>query len=206
MLHPRADASSRVLKGSAGSGGSARTMSSTPLQLDAAKDLAQAALARIACPPARRDRPSTPNVVLVEQQHLDREVGMGQQRREGGELVEHLHHRPALRRAADRHHLALLVDAHDPPLGRDRMHDPDPVLVKQRVELGAQRTETAGLHLHQFPVGADEIDHEPPDRHLEPIARRGQHRLDRSVQRPLAQHTDTRHASQAKGAPGDPSA
>ena len=35
----------------------------------------------------------------------------------------------------------MLVDPNDPALGRDRVHDPDPVLVKQRVELAAKRTE-----------------------------------------------------------------
>jgi hypothetical protein len=77
------------------------------------------------------------------------------------------------------------------------------MLVKQRIELDAQRTKSAGLHFHQLTVGADEIDHEPPDRHLKSVPRRGQYRLDGSVQRPLSQHADARHALEVKGAPGD---
>ena len=109
---------------------------------------------------------------------------MCQQRRERDQPVEHLDHRPVLCRAAHRRHLTLLVDTDDPPRGRDRMHDPDPMLVKQRVELGAQRTKTAGLHFHQLTVGADDVDHVPPDRHLTSVPRRGQYRLDGRVQRP----------------------
>src|ERR1039458_7163493 len=96
---------------------------------------------------------------------------MRQQRRERGHLVKHLHHRPALRRPADREHLTVLVHAHDSPLGRDGMHDPETVAVKQRVELGPQWAKAAGLDLHELSVSADQVDHEPADRHLQrPIA------------------------------------
>ena len=76
------------------------------------------------------------------------------------------------------------------------------LLVKQRVELGAERTKTPRLHLHEFTVGADDIDHEPPNRHLNLVTRRGQYRLDGSVQRSLSQHTDAGHALEVKGDPG----
>jgi hypothetical protein len=44
------------------------------------------------------------------------------------------------RRGAE--HLAVLVNPNDPALGRDRVHDPDVVLVEQRIELVAERAET----------------------------------------------------------------
>ena len=46
------------------------------VELDAADDVSQAALAGITRPPSRGDRPPAANVVLVEQQHLD-EVRLG---------------------------------------------------------------------------------------------------------------------------------
>ena len=87
----------------------------------------------------------------------------------------------------------MLIDPDDPALGRDRVDDPDAVLVEQRVELGAERAEAARLHLDQLAVGADEVDHEPSNRHLEAVARLRQHSLDRGVQRAFTHHPDTRH-------------
>jgi hypothetical protein len=46
----------------------------------------------------------------------------------------------------------VLIDAHDPTLGRYRVHDPNTVLVKQRIKLRAQRAEAARLHLDQLAV------------------------------------------------------
>ncbi len=86
------------------------------------------------------------------------------------------------------------VDADDPPLGRHRMDDAEPMLVEQRVELGAKGRERARLHLDELAVGADEIDHEPAEGDLEPITRTRHELLDRGVQRALAQHPDARHA------------
>jgi hypothetical protein len=83
------------------------------------------------------------------------------------------------------------------------MHNPDPMLVKQRVELRAQRTKSTGLHFDQLTVGADDIDYEPSDRHLEAVTRRRQHRFDGGVERSLPQHADTRHAVEIRGALGD---
>jgi hypothetical protein len=87
----------------------------------------------------------------------------------------------------------VLVDPDDPALGRHRVDDPDAVLVEQRVELPAERAEAACLHLDQFAVGTDEVDHEPSHRHLEAVARLRQRRLDRSVQRAFTHHPDARH-------------
>ena len=132
-------------------------------------------------------------LILTQQQNLDREVRVGQERRKRDQLVEHRHGRRALRRPADAEHLAVLIDADDPALGRDRVDDPDPVLVEQCVELGSERAEAPCLHLDQLAVGADEVDHEPSDRHLESVARLRERRLDRGVQRALTHHPDTRH-------------
>lgn len=98
---------------------------------------------------------------------------MSQQRRKRDQLVEHRHRRRALRRPAGTEHLAVLVDPNDPALGRDRVHDPDAVLVKQRVELVADPTETPRMHLDQLSVSTDEVAHEPSHRHLQAVARLG---------------------------------
>ena len=73
------------------------------------------------------------------------------------------------------------------------MHDPDAVLVEQGVELLAERAERARLHLDQLAVGTHEVDHEPPDRDLQAVARLGQQRLHRGVKRTLTHHPDGRH-------------
>ena len=51
------------------------------------------------------------------------------------------------------------------------MHNPKPVLVKQRVQLGAQRAEPPGLHLDELSVSAHDVNHEPADRHLHLVTR-----------------------------------
>ena len=102
----------------------------------------------------------------------------------------------AVARLGDRprgQHLAVLVDAHDPALGRDRVHDPDAVIVQQRVELLAERAEPAGLHLDQLPVRADQVDHEPPHRDLETVARLREQLLHGGMERTLAHHPDIGH-------------
>ena len=140
-------------------------------------------------------------MVLAHEQNLDGEVRVRQQRWERNQLVEHLDGRAALGGATDRDDLAVLVDSHDPPLERDRVHDPDAVLVQQRVELRPERAEPAGLHFNELSVGSDEIDHEPAHSDLLPVARDGQHRLQLSVQRSLAQHADAGHLTQPELAP-----
>ena len=67
---------------------------------------------------------------------------------------------------------------------------------------GRQWAKAAGLDLHEFSVSADQVNHEPVDRHLQAVTRRRQHRLDCRVQRALAQHADTRHAPEARGGVG----
>jgi hypothetical protein len=96
----------------------------------------------------------------------------------------------------------VLIDADDPPLCRDWVHDPNPVLVKQRIELGAERAEAAGLHLNELSIGADDVDHEASDWHLQTVTWLRQHRLERSVERSLADHPDARHVSQARASVG----
>ncbi len=171
-------------------------------QLDPVEHLTEVSLARISRPPARSHRPNGTDVVLAQQQHLDREVGMRQQRGERNQPVEHIDRGPTLRGPADRENLAVLIDAYDPPPRCDGVHDPHPVPVKQIIELGAQRTKAAGLHLDQLAIGAHDVDHEPPDRHLHAVTRPHQHRLERGMQRSLAHHADARHASQAKAGGG----
>ncbi len=91
---------------------------------------------------------------------------MSQKRRERNELVEHVHHTGALRRAAKRDDLAPFIDPHNSPLRRYRVHDPKPVLIKQRIELGTQRRETPRLHLDELAIHTNEIDHEATNRYL----------------------------------------
>jgi hypothetical protein len=139
------------------------------------------------------------DVVLAEQQHLDREVRVCQQRRKGHELAEHRDRRRALRRPAAGEHLAVLVDPDDPSLGGDGVHDSDAVLVEQRVELLAERAEPARLDLDQLAVGADEVHHESTDGHLEAVTRLREQGLHGGVQRTFAHDADARHGSGAGG-------
>ena len=107
-------------------------------QRDPVEDLDQPPLPRIPGATPSRRRLRAADVILTQQQHLDREVRVRQQRRKRDQLVEHRHRRRALRRPAGTEHLAVLVDPNDPALGRDRVHDPDAVLVEQRVELACR--------------------------------------------------------------------
>lgn len=81
------------------------------------------------------------------------------------------------------------------------MHDPKPVLIEQPVKLRPQRRETARLHLDQLAVRTNQIDHETTDRDLQPVPGARQHRLDRSMQRTLAQHPDARHGQSVRDSP-----
>ncbi|HEY3944558.1 MAG TPA: hypothetical protein VGL78_04970 [Solirubrobacteraceae bacterium] len=63
------------------------------------------------------------------------------------------------------------VEARDPTFSRHRVHDAKPVLVKQRVELRAQGSKAARLHLDELAIRTNQIDHEPVERHLQPVAR-----------------------------------
>ncbi|GEP36990.1 hypothetical protein NPS01_06530 [Nocardioides psychrotolerans] len=78
------------------------------------------------------------------------------------------------------------------------MHDPHPVLVEEAIELGPERSEAAGLDLDQLSVGAHQVDHPPPDRHLERIARPGEPLLHRCVERPLRELPDPWHAAEPR--------
>jgi hypothetical protein len=60
----------------------------------------------------------------------------------------------------------------------------------------------ARLHLDELAIRTNQIDHEPVDRHLQPVTRLRQYRLDRSMQRPFAHHPDVRHDAQARRALG----
>lgn len=95
------------------------------------------------------------------------------------------------------------VEAHDPTFSRQRVHDAKPVLVKQRVKLRAQGAKAARLHFDELAIGTNQIDHEPADRHLQPVTRLRQYRLDRSLQRPFAHDPmlDTTHRLAARSAP-----
>jgi hypothetical protein len=82
------------------------------------------------------------------------------------------------------------VDTHDPTFGRDRMNDPNAILIEERVELRAQRAKGARLHLDKLAIGPNKIDHESTNRNLQTVTGLSQHRFDRSMQRALAQHSD----------------
>ena len=162
-------------------------------QRDLVEDLDHSPLAWIAGATTSGCRLRAADVILTQEQHLDREVRVGQQRGERYELVEHRRGGRALRRPADAEHLAVLIDPDDSALGGNRVDDPHAVLVEQRVELLAECGEASRLHLDQLAVGANEVDHEPSYWHLEAVAGLRQRRLYRGVQRALTQHADTRH-------------
>ncbi len=88
-------------------------------QLDALEHLTEVSLARIQCPAARGHWPDGTDVVLAQQQHLDREVGMRQQRGERNKPVKHIDRGPTLRGPADQENLAVLIEVYDPPLRCD---------------------------------------------------------------------------------------
>ena len=90
-----------------------------------------------------------------------------------------------LGRLTGRRSLAVPVEAHDPTFSRHRVHEAKPVLVRRRVELGAQGAKAARLLLDELAIRTNQIDHERVERHLQPVTRLRQYRLDRSMQRPL---------------------
>lgn len=96
----------------------------------------------------------------------------------------------------------MIVDAHDPAFGGDRMHEANAMLVKQCIELPPESAEATGLHLDQFTIRTHEVNYEAADRHLKLVARLRQDGFDCGVQRPFAHHPDTRHAAQARHALG----
>jgi hypothetical protein len=49
----------------------------------------------------------------------------------------------------------MLVHADDSPLRRNRMHDPETVPVKQRVELRPERPKATRLNLHELSVSTN---------------------------------------------------
>ena len=64
----------------------------------------------------------------------------------------------------------MLIGAHDPTLGGNRVDDAKAVLVEERVELAAEGSKSARLHLDELAVGPHDVDHEALDRHLQAIA------------------------------------
>ena len=152
-------------------------MSGAPLgrpwtaEFDPVEHLDKPPLAGIPRPAARGERSASADVILARQENLDREIRVGQQRRERNELVEHLDRRRTLRRATNRHDLAVLVDADDPTFSRDRVHDANTMLIKQRIELPAQGREAARLHLDQLAIGTNQVDHELANGTSNPVIR-----------------------------------
>ncbi len=162
-------------------------------ELNTIEHIDQAPLAWIPSPATRASSSAPAKVVLPKQQHLDGQMRMRQKRRKRDKPVKHVHHAGPPWRAPNGRNLTIVVDAHNAPLGRYWMDDPKPVPVEQRVKLRPQRRETTRLHLDQLAVRTNQIDHKTTDRQLEPVPRPRQHRLDRSMQRTLAQHPDVRH-------------
>jgi hypothetical protein len=142
-------------------------------------------------------------MVLTDEEHLDGEGSGASATMQRHQLVEDLERRTASGGASQRADLAGRVDAHDPPLCGERMHDAKPMLVQQRVELSAKGAEAARLHLDELAVSTNEIDHEPAQRNLEPITRPRKDRLDRCVQRTFTDHADPGPPPQAKAASGE---
>jgi hypothetical protein len=134
-------------------------------------------------------------MILTDEEDLDRQVRVRQQRWKRHELVEDLERRTAAGGASQRADLTARVDAHDPSFCGDWMHDAKSMLVQQRVELSAKGTEAARLHLDELSIGTKQIDHKPAERNLEPVTRRRKDRLDRRVQRTFTDHADPGHAA-----------
>ena len=117
---------------------------------------------------ARRDRRATGN--------LDREIRVGQQRRESNDLVESL----------DRPSHALETDGPTQPRrARQRARSgAQPIGCATRIgaRQAAHRASCPGhraarLHLYQLPIGTNQADDEPADRHLKPVTCPRQQRL-----------------------------
>ena len=172
-------------------------------QFHAIDDVHEAALAWISCPTTRPSGPTAANVILAKQQHLHGQMRVRQKRRERNKLVEHLDHAAPPWGAANRRDLTMLVDADDATFGCYGIHDSKPMLIEQRIELWPERREAPRLDLDQFAIRPDQVDHETTDWHLEPVPGARQHRLDRSMQRTLAQHTDVRHGDSVCVNPAD---
>jgi len=90
----------------------------------------------------------------------------------------------------------VLVDAHDPALCADRVHDRHRVRVEEGIELCLESMEARGLDLDEL-VAADEIDDEAAERDLGPIAGPGVPVLERGMQRSLSELAD-RHARELR--------
>ena len=173
-----------------------------PSHLNAVEHLDQPTLSWIPCPATHPLGTTPADVIFAQQQHLDGQVRVRQERRERHKLVEHLHDTSSLRRSADRGDLAAPIDADNSPFGRDWIDDPKSVRIKQRIELAAQGREAARLHLDQLAIHPHQVDDKTTDRYLEAVPWTRQCRFDRCMQRPLAQHADTRHRQQPRSEPG----
>ena len=128
-------------------------------------------------------------LVLVREQHLELEVRMSDECRDAHEAVEDIVQAAVSRRPARREDLAVVREAHDPAVDCNRRDESHAVLLRERVELLAQRREPTGLELDEQLV-AHEVDHVAADLLLEQIARPPVPLLQLRVQRSLVERSD----------------
>ena len=151
---------------------------------------------------ARGERLGGADVILAQQENLDREVRVGQQGRESNKFVEHSYRRVTLRRLTDRRNLAVLVDAHDPTFTRYRVHQCEAGAGRAAHQALCPKRRAARVHLDELAICANQVDHEPADRRLRADTRSRQYRCHRSMQRPFANHPDAQHGARARRALG----
>jgi hypothetical protein len=88
------------------------------MELDAVDHFDQTPLSGIPDPARCAPGSIWAEVVLAQQEHLDGQMRVSQQRRECNELVEYLDYARALGRATNLGDFAVLTDAHNSSLGR----------------------------------------------------------------------------------------
>jgi hypothetical protein len=113
---------------------------------------------------ARGERLGAADVILAQQENLDREVRVGQQGRESNKFVEHSNRRVTLRRLTDATSRCSSTRTirRSPATG---CTNGKPVLVEQRIKLVPNAATPARVHLDELVICANQVDHEPADRH-----------------------------------------
>ena len=147
---------------------------------------------RIPVPGAFGDRP--PDLLFANEREFEPEVGMTDETWEVHELIEQVERETALRRTAAAEDHAVGVDAHEPLLDRDGIHQHHAVRVDKALKLATGRCEARGLDLDELFFAGDVHD-VAVHGGLDPAADegRGVAGLQCRVERPLAEGREVRH-------------
>src|SRR5690554_79856 len=148
-----------------------------------------------AAPAPRLARHVPPVLLLLDERHLDLQVGVREQLGAVDQLREELFHAGRAGRAAPL--LAAIVVVFDQPAGGSHgQHQPDAVLGQQSCQLGAHRAEVACLHLDEQ-IAMQGVDDVAAQLDLEATAGRRRRHLERRVQLRLVEGADDAHARPA---------